>query len=47
MLNEINWPHDYLPGFTDNFASNEVIVRGINAEETFANLIDTSIGGVK
>ena len=43
MLNEINWPHDYLPGFTDNFASNEVIVRGINAEETFANLIDTSI----
>lgn len=43
MLNEINWPHDYLLGFTDNFASNEVIVRGINAEETFANLIDTSI----
>ena len=43
MLNEINWPHDYLPGFTDNFASNEVIVRGINAAETFANLIDTSI----
>ena len=43
MLNEINWPHDYLPGTTDNFASNEIIVKGINATETFANLIDTSI----
>ena len=43
MLNEINWPHDYLPGTTDNFASNEVIVKGITAKEVFENLIDTSI----
>ena len=43
MLNEINWPHEYLPGTTDNFASNEVIVKGINAAEVFSNLIDTSI----
>ena len=43
MLNEINWPHDYLPGTTDNFASNEVIVKGIMAKDVFENLIDTSI----
>lgn len=43
MLNEINWPEEYLPGFTDNFASNEIIVPGITAEEVFANLLDTSI----
>ena len=35
MLNEINWPHDYLPGTTDNFASNEVIVKGITAKDVF------------
>ena len=28
-MNEIHWPQDYLPGFTDNFASNEVIVAGL------------------
>lgn len=43
MLNEINWPHDYLPGTTDNFASNEIIVKGITAADVFDNLIDTSI----
>lgn len=43
MLNEINWSHDYLPGTTDNFASNEIIVKGLNAREVFDNLIDTSI----
>ncbi len=43
MLNEIDWPHDYLPGTTDNFASNEVIVRGLRAAEVFDTLIDTSI----
>lgn len=43
MLNEINWPHEYLPGTTDNFASNEIIVQGITAADVFENLIDTSI----
>lgn len=43
MLHEINWPEEYLPGFTDNFASNEIIVPGITAEEVFNNLLDTSI----
>ena len=28
-MNEIFWPEDYIPGFTDNFVSNEVIVAGL------------------
>lgn len=43
MLNEIHWPEGYLPGTTDNFASNEIIVVGITAQDVFENLIDTSI----
>lgn len=31
MLNEIIWPEEYLPGTTDNFACNEVIVKGLKA----------------
>lgn len=43
MLHEINWPHGYLPGYTDNFASNEVIVRDLTAKEVFDTLIDASL----
>lgn len=34
-MNEIFWPEGYLPGFTDNFCSNEVIVAGISASEVW------------
>ena len=40
------WNHGQIPfqtGFTDNFASNEIIVPGITAEEVFASLPDTCI----
>jgi len=30
-MNEIFWPQDYIPGFTDNFVSNEIIVAGLSA----------------
>src|SRR6516165_3568774 len=30
-MHEILWPKNYVPGFADNFASNEVIVAGLNA----------------
>jgi hypothetical protein len=33
QMNAIIWPEDYTPGFTDNFASNEVIVAGLNASD--------------
>ncbi|UUE97163.1 hypothetical protein NDY24_14735 [Xanthomonas hortorum pv. pelargonii] len=31
--NAIIWPEGYVPGFTENFASNEVIVAGLSAAE--------------
>lgn len=40
------WNHGQIPfqtGFTDNFASNEIMVPGITAEEVFASLLDTCI----
>lgn len=30
-MNAIIWPEGYLPGFTENFVSNEVIVAGLSA----------------
>jgi hypothetical protein len=34
-MNEIIWPEGYLPGTTENFASNEVIVAGLSAVEVW------------
>ena len=33
QMNAIVWPEGYIPGFTENFASNEVIVAGLSAAE--------------
>jgi hypothetical protein len=30
-MNEIFWHKDYIPGLTDNFVSNEVMVAGLSA----------------
>lgn len=38
MLNEIIWPERFLPGTTDNFASNEVIVKGLTIEDVWPYL---------
>ena len=37
-MNEIFWPQGYIPGETDNFASNEIIVKGLSAEEVWPYL---------
>ncbi|MDU8500689.1 SRPBCC domain-containing protein [Pseudomonas syringae] len=34
-MNEIFWPEGYLPGFTENFVSNEVIVTGLTAAQVW------------
>ncbi|MGU3414857.1 SRPBCC domain-containing protein [Enterobacteriaceae bacterium C34A] len=39
----IVWPADYLPGTTDNFASNEIIVAGLTAQDIWAQLNDTRL----
>lgn len=37
-MNYIFWPDEYLPGTTDNYCSNEVIVSGLTAEEVWPYL---------
>ncbi len=32
-MHEIIWPHGFVPGFTNNFVSNEVIVAGLQAAD--------------
>ena len=34
-MNEIIWPEGYIPGFSDNFASNEVIARSLSAADVW------------
>lgn len=41
-MKSINWPTEYLPGTTDNFVSNEVIVAEVSLEDVWQNLVDTS-----
>lgn len=42
MMQTINWPSTFLPGTTDNFVSNEKIVRGVTLAQLWAKLVDTS-----
>ena len=35
MANEIIWLENYLPGFADNFVSNEVIVSGLTTADVW------------
>ena len=39
MMNAIIWPEEYTPGTTDNFASNEVIVKGLSLEKVWKHLV--------
>jgi len=41
-MNGIRWPEKYLPGTTDNYVSNEVIVTGLSAAEVWPHLNNTS-----
>ena len=34
-MNAIHWPEGYVPGFCDNFASNEVIVAGLTVKDVW------------
>jgi hypothetical protein len=42
MTADITWPERYLPGTTDNFVSNEVIVKGLSAAQVWPFLVDIS-----
>ncbi|WP_205962760.1 SRPBCC domain-containing protein [Pararobbsia silviterrae] len=34
-MSDIVWPEGYVPGFTDNFCSNEVIVTGLTVDDVW------------
>ncbi len=38
-MQSIQWPAGYVPGFTDNFCSNEVIVSGLSVEQVWPLLV--------
>jgi hypothetical protein len=35
VMTDIQWPEGFVPGFTDNFCSNEVIIAGLTAEQVW------------
>ena len=37
-MSDIQWPAGFVPGFTDNFCSNEVIVTGISVDAAWPRL---------
>jgi hypothetical protein len=41
-MNDIHWPEPYLPGTTDNFVSNEVIIAGLTSARVWPYLNDTT-----
>ena len=42
-MNAINWPKEFLPGTTDNFTSNEVIIKNLSTKDIWIYLEDTSL----
>lgn len=42
-MHAIEWPEGYLPGFSDNFASNEVIVAGLTAQRVWPYLVTATV----
>jgi hypothetical protein len=41
-MHHIFWPEGYVPGFSDNFASNEVIVANLTVADVWSQLDDTN-----
>ena len=40
-MSAINWPEGFIPGFTDNFVSNEMIISGLNVNDVWPLLSQT------
>ncbi len=40
-MNYINWPERYTPGTTDNYVSNEIIVKGLSIDEVWKYIVET------
>ncbi|WP_435653429.1 SRPBCC domain-containing protein [Enterobacter cancerogenus] len=42
-MNGINWPEGFVPGFSDNYCSNEVIVAGLSTQDIWPLLNTPSL----
>ena len=42
-MSDILWPAGYVPGFTDNYVSNEVIVAGLTAADIWPFLVQPAL----
>lgn len=42
-MSDIVWPKGFVPGFTDNYCSNEVIVAGLNIDDVWPLLSQPSL----
>lgn len=42
-MNAIHWPAGFIPGFTDNYVSNEVIVAGLSAADIWPLLVTPAL----
>lgn len=42
-MHAINWPQGFIPGFTENFCSNEVIVAGLSTADIWPLLITPAL----
>lgn len=41
-MNSIVWPKGHVPGFSDNYVSNEMIIKDLSLEKVWENLVNTS-----
>ncbi len=41
-ISAINWPEGFKPGLSDNFVSNEVIVKDFSAQDAWEYIINTN-----
>lgn len=42
-MHSIIWPKGYVPGFADNYVSNEMIVKNVSLDAVWENLVNTSV----
>ena len=42
-MNAINWPEGFVPGYSDNYCSNEVIVAGLSTQDIWPLLNTPSL----
>ena len=42
-MHQIVWPKGFVPGFADNFVSNEMIIKGLSLSDVWENLVNTAV----